>query len=45
MPPHERSLAGMFLGFQYPVGSAGRVSVANFLRNALMARHKGSTPR
>ncbi len=43
LPPTERSLLGMFLGFQYPSAVPG-VSVANFLRNALMARHKGSSP-
>jgi len=41
--PDERSLLGMFLGFQYPSAIPG-VSVANFLRNALMARHKGGPP-
>lgn len=43
LPPTERSLLGMFLGFQYPSAVPG-VSVANFMRNALMARHKGSAP-
>ncbi len=43
MPPNERALLGMFLGFQYPAAVPG-VSVANFLRNALMARHKGAAP-
>ncbi|HXW76645.1 MAG TPA: Fe-S cluster assembly ATPase SufC [Candidatus Eremiobacteraceae bacterium] len=43
MKPDERSLAGMFLCFQYPSAVPG-VSVANFLRNTLMARHKGSAP-
>jgi len=43
MKPHERSLAGMFLAFQYPSAVPG-VSVANFLRNTLMARHKGDAP-
>ncbi len=37
MPPDERSRAGMFLAFQYPVAIPG-VSVANFLRTALNAR-------
>jgi len=41
--PDERSKLGMFLGFQYPSAVPG-VSVANFLRNALMAHHKGSDP-
>jgi Fe-S cluster assembly ATP-binding protein len=43
MRPDERSLAGMFLCFQYPSAVPG-VSVANFLRNTLMARHKGGAP-
>lgn len=43
MAPHERSLLGMFLCFQYPSAVPG-VSVANFLRNTLMARHKGEAP-
>jgi Fe-S cluster assembly ATP-binding protein len=37
LPPDERSRAGLFLGFQYPVAVPG-VSVANFLRAALAAR-------
>jgi Fe-S cluster assembly ATP-binding protein len=37
MPPDERSQAGLFLAFQYPVAIPG-VSVANFLRMALNAR-------
>jgi Fe-S cluster assembly ATP-binding protein len=37
MEPDERSRAGMFLAFQYPVAIPG-VSVANFLRMALNAR-------
>jgi Fe-S cluster assembly ATP-binding protein len=43
LKPHERSLAGMFLAFQYPSAVPG-VTVANFLRNTLMARHKGDAP-
>ena len=43
LAPDERSLLGMFLGFQYPSAVPG-VSVANFMRNALMARHKGAAP-
>jgi len=43
MAPDARSLAGMFLCFQYPSAVPG-VSVANFLRNTLMARHKGAAP-
>lgn len=37
MAPDERSRAGIFLAFQYPVAIPG-VSVANFLRMALNAR-------
>jgi Fe-S cluster assembly ATP-binding protein len=43
IPPNERSLAGIFLAFQYPSAVPG-VSVANFMRNTLMARHKGAAP-
>ncbi|MBV8222364.1 MAG: Fe-S cluster assembly ATPase SufC [Candidatus Eremiobacteraeota bacterium] len=43
MAPNERSLAGIFLAFQYPSAVPG-VSVANFMRNTLMARHKGDAP-
>ena len=43
LAPNERSLLGMFLGFQYPSAVPG-VSVANFLRNALVAHHKGAAP-
>jgi Fe-S cluster assembly ATP-binding protein len=43
LKPTERALLGMFLGFQYPSAIPG-VSVANFMRNALMSRHKGSAP-
>ncbi|HEY7994626.1 MAG TPA: Fe-S cluster assembly ATPase SufC [Candidatus Eremiobacteraceae bacterium] len=43
MSPDARSLAGMFLCFQYPSSVPG-VSVANFMRNTLMARHKGAAP-
>lgn len=39
MPPDERSRAGLFLAFQYPVAIPG-VTVANFLRTALQA-HRG----
>jgi Fe-S cluster assembly ATP-binding protein len=39
MESHERSRAGLFLAFQYPVGIPG-VTVANFLRTALQA-HRG----
>ncbi|UCC25111.1 MAG: Fe-S cluster assembly ATPase SufC [Gemmatimonadales bacterium] len=39
MEPDERSQAGMFLAFQYPVEIPG-VSIANFLRTAVQA-HQG----
>jgi len=37
LEPDERSLAGIFLAFQYPVDIPG-VSIANFLRTAVQAR-------
>jgi len=37
LEPNERSQAGLFLAFQYPVEIPG-VSIANFLRTALQAR-------
>jgi Fe-S cluster assembly ATP-binding protein len=37
--PHERSKAGLFLAFQYPVSIPG-VSVANFLRMAINAHRE-----
>ncbi len=37
MQPDERSRAGLFMAFQYPVAIPG-VSIANFLRTALNAR-------
>jgi len=37
MPPDERSRAGMFLAFQYPLAIPG-VTVANFLRSAVLAQ-------
>lgn len=40
---HERSRAGLFLAFQYPVAIPG-VTVANFLRTALNARRKSLDP-
>ncbi|MEN8376684.1 MAG: Fe-S cluster assembly ATPase SufC [Gemmatimonadota bacterium] len=40
LEPEERSLAGVFLAFQYPVEIPG-VSIANFLRTAVQARHEG----
>jgi Fe-S cluster assembly ATP-binding protein len=39
LSPDERSRAGLFLAFQYPVSIPG-VTVANFLRTALNARLK-----
>ncbi len=43
MEPDERSRAGLFLAFQYPVAIPG-VTVANFLRNAINARRKDANP-
>lgn len=43
MSPDERSRAGVFLAFQYPVSIPG-VTVANFLRTALNARRRHSNP-
>jgi len=44
LSPDERSRAGLFLAFQYPVSIPG-VTVANFLRTALNARLKaGDAP-
>lgn len=42
MAPDERSRAGIFLAFQYPVSIPG-VTVANFLRTALNARRRHAT--
>jgi Fe-S cluster assembly ATP-binding protein len=39
----ERSRLGLFLAFQYPVAIPG-VTVANFLRTALNAKRKASSP-
>ena len=39
----ERSRAGMFLAFQYPVAIPG-VTVANFLRQSINARRKAENP-
>jgi Fe-S cluster assembly ATP-binding protein len=41
--PAERSRAGMFLAFQYPVAIPG-VSVANFLRTAINAHRRALDP-
>lgn len=43
MEPDERSRAGLFLAFQYPVSIPG-VTVANFLRQAINARMKAADP-
>lgn len=43
MGPDERSRAGLFLAFQYPVAVPG-VTVANFLRQALNARRRSDDP-
>ena len=43
MPTDERSRAGIFLAFQYPVSISG-VTVANFLRTALNARRRAANP-
>jgi Fe-S cluster assembly ATP-binding protein len=43
MAPDERSRAGVFLAFQYPVAIPG-VTLANFLRHALNARLKAENP-
>lgn len=43
MEPDERSRAGLFLAFQYPVSIPG-VTVANFLRQAINARMKAANP-
>lgn len=43
MEPDERSRAGLFLAFQYPVSIPG-VTVANFLRHAINARMKAADP-
>lgn len=43
MDADERSRAGMFLAFQYPVSIPG-VTLANFLRQAINARYKAEDP-
>jgi Fe-S cluster assembly ATP-binding protein len=43
LAPDERSRAGIFLAFQYPVSIPG-VTVANFLRTALNARRRHAEP-
>lgn len=41
MDATERALAGLFLAFQYPLAIPG-VTVANFLRTAMKAKHGGN---
>ena len=41
MSPEERSWAGIFLSFQYPIESPG-VSITNFMKAALAARRKAA---
>jgi Fe-S cluster assembly ATP-binding protein len=43
LEPDERSRAGIFLAFQYPVSIPG-VTVANFLRTAINARRRAVNP-
>lgn len=43
MEPDERSRAGLFLAFQYPVAIPG-VTLANFLRQAINSRMKAVNP-
>ena len=43
MEADERSRAGLFLAFQYPIAVPG-VTVANFLRQALNARRRAENP-
>jgi Fe-S cluster assembly ATP-binding protein len=43
LAPDERSRAGLFLAFQYPVAIPG-VTLANFLRQAINARMKAKDP-
>jgi len=43
LAPDERSRAGLFLAFQYPVAVPG-VTVANFLRQAINARRRADDP-
>jgi len=43
MDPDERSRAGLFLAFQYPVAIPG-VTVANFLRTAINSRRRAENP-
>ncbi len=43
LEPDERSRAGLFLAFQYPVSIPG-VTLANFLRQAINSRMKAENP-
>ncbi len=43
LEPNERSRAGLFLAFQYPVSIPG-VTLANFLRQAINSRMKADDP-
>lgn len=43
MEPEERSIAGLFLAFQYPIAIPG-VNVVNFLRSAIKAHRGGDMP-
>ena len=43
LEPDERSRAGLFLAFQYPVAVPG-VTVANFLRQAINSRRRADSP-
>ena len=43
LEPDERSRAGLFLAFQYPISIPG-VTLANFLRQAINARMKAVDP-
>jgi len=43
LEPDERSRAGLFLAFQYPVAIPG-VTVANFLRSAINSRRRSENP-
>jgi Fe-S cluster assembly ATP-binding protein len=43
MEPDERSRAGLFLAFQYPIAVPG-VTVANFLRQAINSRRRAENP-
>lgn len=43
LEPDERSRAGLFLAFQYPVAIPG-VTLANFLRQAINSRMKAENP-